>query len=266
MGFEVIKFQTSYGENCTATKRNGVVTISGDKHGVRQMKIDEFMQAFIRDQQKVNLERSPQADTVAFSGNGRLTEQKLGPAGFGPGHPQYEDKTKKPKGKLLLLATALVAAGAYVLTKGKAGGKAIAGLTDDAVRTGSRVVTSVTDDAARAGSRVVTNVTDDAVRTGSRVTVGAADDFSRAGTEFADDFGRAGTGFADDAVDISRRGSYGQDLYDPCNPLNYDDYLSPYYRNQNKGSYGQNLDDMFDPMNKLDPLSPYYDPTGLGLF
>ncbi|MBQ8168298.1 hypothetical protein IJZ97_02655, partial [bacterium] len=71
-------------------------------------------------------------------------------------------------------------------------------------------------------------------------------------------------GFVDDAVDISRRGSYGQDIYDPFNPLNQDDFLSPYYRQ--KGSFGQNLDDMFDPMNKMDPLSPFYDSTGLGMF
>jgi len=255
MGFQVIKFQTSYGENCTATKRNGVVTISGDRHGVRQMELNEFMQEFIKDQQKISLERSPQGDTVSFSGKKNLADQKLGPAGFGPGHPQYEGKDKKSKGKLWLLAAALLGVGAYILTKGKVGGKAIAGLTDDAVKAGTRAATSVVDDASKAGAKVVAGTADDVGRSGVRVATG-----------FTDDIGKAGTGLADDAVDISRRGSYGQDIYDPCNPLNYDDYLSPYYQHTNRGTYGQNLDDMFDPMNKMDPLSPYYDPTGLGIF
>lgn len=66
--FDAIKYTTSYGENCVATKKDGVVTIQGDKNGVRQMPLDEFMQVFIKDQQKVNLERTPQKDTVSFSG------------------------------------------------------------------------------------------------------------------------------------------------------------------------------------------------------
>lgn len=74
-GFTTIKYTTSSSENCVATKNNGVVTIKGDKNGVRQMKFDEFMPNFIKDQQKVALERTPDRDTVAFKGlnNGQST-------------------------------------------------------------------------------------------------------------------------------------------------------------------------------------------------
>ena len=48
--FNAIKYVTSYGEKCTATKNNGIVTIQGDKNGVRQMEFSEFMKAFVKDQ------------------------------------------------------------------------------------------------------------------------------------------------------------------------------------------------------------------------
>ena len=74
--FTAVKYTTTSGENCTATKNNGVVTIQGDKNGVRQMPYDEFMKDFIQDQaKKAQLERTPQKDTVSFSG--RLSEKDL---------------------------------------------------------------------------------------------------------------------------------------------------------------------------------------------
>lgn len=67
--FEAIKYQTSDGENCTATKNNGVVTIRGDKNGVRQMTVEEFLPQFVKDQAaKGSLEKTPDKDTVSFSG------------------------------------------------------------------------------------------------------------------------------------------------------------------------------------------------------
>lgn len=65
--FNAIKYTTAYGENCIATKKNGIVIIQGNKHGVRQMNVDEFMKCFIKDQSKVQLQRSPEKDTVEFS-------------------------------------------------------------------------------------------------------------------------------------------------------------------------------------------------------
>ena len=54
-------------------------------------------------------------------------------------------------------------------------------------------------------------------------------------------------------------GMYGQDLYDPIDPMNAMDPMSPYYRNPaNDGLFGQNLYDPVNPMNTMDPLSPSY--------
>lgn len=76
--FNAIKYTTNYGENCIATKKDGIVTIQGDKNGVRQMPYDEFMKVFIKDQSAKTqnpLERSPQKDSVSF--NGKLSEKDL---------------------------------------------------------------------------------------------------------------------------------------------------------------------------------------------
>ncbi len=75
--FNVIKYTTSNGENCTATKKDGVVTIQGDRNGVRQMPLDKFMETFIADQSKKTLERQPEKDKVSFSGNSKSYEEKL---------------------------------------------------------------------------------------------------------------------------------------------------------------------------------------------
>ena len=75
MSFSTIQYQTSYGEKCVATKQDGVVTINGDKNGVRQMSLPDFMQSFIKDQSKVSLERTPQKDSVTFKGTPNQQEQ-----------------------------------------------------------------------------------------------------------------------------------------------------------------------------------------------
>ena len=65
--FNSIKYTTAYGENCVATKNNDVVTIKGDKFGTREMSLNDFNECFVKDQQKVQLERTPQTDEVCFS-------------------------------------------------------------------------------------------------------------------------------------------------------------------------------------------------------
>ena len=54
-----------------------------------------------------------------------------------------------------------------------------------------------------------------------------------------------------------QKGMFGQDIYDPLNRLNEDDILSPYYKQ--KGMFGQDIYDPFDPLNKQDITSPYYE-------
>ncbi len=65
--FTTIKYKTQDGENVTATKNNGIVTLSGDKKGVRQMPIDEFMKNELP--KIAPLEKTPAKDTVEFSTN-----------------------------------------------------------------------------------------------------------------------------------------------------------------------------------------------------
>ncbi len=75
-----------------------------------------------------------------------------------------------------------------------------------------------------------------------------------------DDLGRV----AKEEENIASRGSMGQDIYDPFDPANKLDPLSPYYENTaNKGVFGQDIYNPADPMNKMDISSPYYD-GGLG--
>ena len=67
--FSVVKYKTTDGENIVATKNNGVVTLVGDKKGVRQMPLDKFMKEFIATLPK--MERSPNADIATFSSTGK---------------------------------------------------------------------------------------------------------------------------------------------------------------------------------------------------
>jgi hypothetical protein len=109
--FDAIKYQTRYGENCTATKKDGVVTIQGDKFGERQMPLNEFMKVFLKEQPKVQLERTPQQDSVNFTGNENS------------GEPQENKKSNKTLWGLLGIG--VLALGTFLLTRGRSGAKAV---------------------------------------------------------------------------------------------------------------------------------------------
>lgn len=154
--FTTIKYVTSDGEKCSATKNNGIVTIQGDKNGIRQVPYDKFMQDFLADQEKVNLERSPSRDTVSFSGTD--TGAKLGPAGFGPGHPKYEDKSNKEAWIFAGLGTLVAGGLVYALTRGKVKPNNIAGLADNASQAAlpaAQTVRPVADGIARASDDII---------------------------------------------------------------------------------------------------------------
>ena len=111
--FTTIKYVTKDGENCQATKNNGVVTVVGDKNGLRQLPQDEFMKEFVQTLPNVNLEKTPKADTVAFSGQGEEIAEE-------------DNKKGTSKGMLAtvaVLGTALIGAGIWLLSKGKTGAK-----------------------------------------------------------------------------------------------------------------------------------------------
>ena len=111
--FTTIIYKTSDGENCSATKNNGVVTIQGDKNGVRQMPLDDFMPYFIEDQSKIKLDKTPRKDTVSFSGNNTTPEKKTGGSGkawasaFIPGLGQFLDGRNKEGAGYIIGGTAL---------------------------------------------------------------------------------------------------------------------------------------------------------------
>ena len=62
--FNEIKYQTKDGENVIATKNNGVVTLVGDKNGVRQMPLEHFIQELPNN--LPSMERTPEQDQVSF--------------------------------------------------------------------------------------------------------------------------------------------------------------------------------------------------------
>ncbi len=69
--FNAIQYKTKDGETITATKKDGIVTLVGDKNGVRQMPYEKFMKDLINSLPQVNMERVPQKDTVNFSGQSK---------------------------------------------------------------------------------------------------------------------------------------------------------------------------------------------------
>ena len=66
--FTTIQYVTKDGEKCTATKNNGVVTVQGDKNGVRQIPLNDFIKELATTLPKVDLEKTPNKDTVSFGG------------------------------------------------------------------------------------------------------------------------------------------------------------------------------------------------------
>src|SRR5574344_1405963 len=66
--FTEIRYKTKDGENCSATKKDGIVTIQGDKNGVRQMTLEQFVQEEMQKIVPPDLEKTPKKDTVSFSG------------------------------------------------------------------------------------------------------------------------------------------------------------------------------------------------------
>ncbi len=65
--FTTIKYTTKDGENISATKNNGIVTLVGDKNGVRQMPVKDFMEELKTNLANVQLEKAPEKDTVELS-------------------------------------------------------------------------------------------------------------------------------------------------------------------------------------------------------
>lgn len=63
--FTTVQYNTKDGETITATKKDGVVTLVGDKSGVRKMPIEDFKKEFVAN--VPHLEKTPAKDTVEIS-------------------------------------------------------------------------------------------------------------------------------------------------------------------------------------------------------
>ena len=155
--FTTIKYVTKDGENCQATKNNGVVTVVGDKNGVRQLPQDEFMKEFVQTLPNVNLEKTPKADTVAFSGQGEEIAEE-------------DNKKGTSKGMLAtvaVLGTALIGAGIWLLSKGKTGAKIgeAVGQAADAIKPAAEKAETVVRETAEAVGNSVKEVTTKAQET-----------------------------------------------------------------------------------------------------
>lgn len=91
--FTTIKYTTKDGENITATKKDGIVTLSGDKNGIRQMPLEEFKKELINSLPQVELEKTPAKDTVEISNkqpDTKPTQEKAT-------NVQPNDKSTEPK-------------------------------------------------------------------------------------------------------------------------------------------------------------------------
>jgi hypothetical protein len=256
-GFEVIRYQTRNGENCTATKKDGIVTIKGDKSGARQMQLNEFMDTFLKDQANVKLERTPQQDSVNFTG----IVEKL-----------QENRNKKSTQTVLgLLNIGALAIGAYILTKGHIKAKAIeemAGKLGDEVakpviKRTTKQATKVTETVTKASETVAHPVTTKAPKVSPAETVAPKVEVPKTEAPKTQKTQLKETAapkaeepkynFAEQESQLSRaveevpadcRGSYGQDIFDISDIRNEMDSLSPYYK---------------EPYNyAMDILNPYY--------
>lgn len=87
--FTTVMYTTKDGEHVTATKKDGVVTLNGDKNGVRQMPVDDFLKKELPENvANLNLEKTPEKDTVELSAK---------PAEEAPAAKEAKAATEAPK-------------------------------------------------------------------------------------------------------------------------------------------------------------------------
>lgn len=75
--FTEVRFVTKDGEHISATKNNDIVTVVGDKNGMRQLPLSAFMQYMTENAQNLNLERQPNNDEVAFKANNVSSHDRI---------------------------------------------------------------------------------------------------------------------------------------------------------------------------------------------
>ena len=139
--FTTVKYVTKDGEKCTATKKDGIVTVVGDKNGVRQVPLNDFMKEFVETLPKVDLARTPKKDTVQFSGTEEPAEEPQTPAEV---PTSEEDKSVLINKKNLAIGSALTliaGIGLYMFGRGRWWSKA----AENAGNKGRELVDDITD-------------------------------------------------------------------------------------------------------------------------
>lgn len=120
--FTTIQYVTKDGEKCTATKNNGVVTVVGDKNGVRQVPLNDFMKELVADLPQVDLARTPNKDTVQFSGQPEKTAEETPKTEVAEEEKEISEEKPNHLKKYLLTGAgvlAVVGTGLYLFGRGK---------------------------------------------------------------------------------------------------------------------------------------------------
>ena len=252
--FTTIQFRTSSGENCTAQKDNGVVTIQGDKYGVRKMPVNDFMNAFVKDQTN-KLERTPDKDVVSFSG-------KKGSYGQDIDNPHDDLNKMDPRSH-------------HFDPNG------FESMSEEDYQTHIEMLHKTRKQPLHKGSygQDIFDQYDDLNKMDPRSHHYSPNGFESMSEE---DY-HIHTDLKNKAA--MRKGSYGQHIDNPHDDLNKIDPRSPHFDPNGfesmseedyhihtgagnrdaviRGSFGQDLNDPDNDLNKIDLLSPYYEGQGL---
>lgn len=96
--FTTIKYTTKDGEHITATKKDGIVTLNGDKNGVRQMPLEDFKKELLTNLPQ--LEKTPNKDTVELTNTKTPTEPEAKTAQTEVNNKAPKEETKNEDKKL----------------------------------------------------------------------------------------------------------------------------------------------------------------------
>lgn len=96
--FTTLIYETKDGEKVSATKKDGIVTLVGDKNGVRQMELEKFMKEELPNNVKnLQLEKTPEKDTVEISKPAAAEETKSPAAVTNPIAPVVKTEENTPE-------------------------------------------------------------------------------------------------------------------------------------------------------------------------
>lgn len=76
--FTTVKYTTKDDENITATKKDGIVTLVGDKNGTRELPLDDFIKKELPNNlANIKLENTPKEENIKIPKNAEITDKPL---------------------------------------------------------------------------------------------------------------------------------------------------------------------------------------------